>query len=63
MEAWIGRTLRELSRPKLDTIMRRRYERLRNYGSAFERVESATIEAEEVAPRPRRRTTATVPAR
>jgi len=58
VEAWVGRSLRELSRLKIETVMRRRYDRLRNYGSAFERVSVATAEVEEVAPRPRRRSAA-----
>ena len=33
VEAWIGRTLRDLKRLKLETLVRRRYERLRNLGA------------------------------
>lgn len=33
VEAWIARTLRDLKRLKLETLMRRRYERLRSLGS------------------------------
>lgn len=35
LEAWVGKTLRDLRRLKIDTILRRRYERLRRLGSAF----------------------------
>jgi len=35
LEAWIGQTLRDLKRVKLETLLRRRYERLRRLGSAF----------------------------
>jgi acetyl-CoA carboxylase carboxyl transferase subunit alpha len=36
LETWIGRTLRDLNRLKVETIVRRRYERLRKIGSFFE---------------------------
>lgn len=35
LEAWLGRTLRELRRFKIDTLLRKRYERLRSLGSFF----------------------------
>ena len=35
IEAWIGSTLRELRRPRIETLLRRRYERLRGLGSFF----------------------------
>ncbi len=38
LETWIGRSLRELKRPKVETIVRRRYERLRHIGSFHESV-------------------------
>ncbi len=36
LEKWIARSLRDLKRLKIDTILKRRYERLRNIGSFFE---------------------------
>jgi acetyl-CoA carboxylase carboxyl transferase subunit alpha len=35
VESWIGKTLRDLRRLKPETLLRRRYERLRRLGSAF----------------------------
>lgn len=35
LETWIGKSLRELCRLKIDTILRRRYDRWRKMGSAF----------------------------
>ena len=35
LEAWIGKTLRDLRRLKTETLLRRRYERLRKMGSQF----------------------------
>lgn len=35
LESWIGRTLRDLRRLKTETLLRRRYERLRKLGSFF----------------------------
>lgn len=35
VESWIGKTLRDLRRLKVETLLRRRYERLRKLGSAF----------------------------
>ena len=39
LEAWIGKALGELRRVKKDTLLKRRYERLRNLGSFFEATE------------------------
>jgi len=36
LEAWIAQTLRDLKRPRIETILRRRYDRLRSIGSFFE---------------------------
>ena len=33
LEGWIGKSLRDLRRLKVDTLLRRRYERLRKLGS------------------------------
>jgi acetyl-CoA carboxylase carboxyl transferase subunit alpha len=55
LEAWITRALRDLKRLKLETVMRRRYERLRQLGSFFE---PATPPAKPAKPRARRRQTA-----
>ena len=38
--AWFARSLRDLKRLKIDTIVRRRYERLRTLGSFFETVKA-----------------------
>lgn len=35
LESWIGRALRDVGRVKLDTLVKRRYERLRNLGTQF----------------------------
>lgn len=35
LEAWIAQSLRDLRRPKIETLLRRRYERLRRIGSFF----------------------------
>ncbi|MBU0640502.1 MAG: acetyl-CoA carboxylase carboxyltransferase subunit alpha [Planctomycetes bacterium] len=35
VERWLGRALRDLDRVKTDTLVRRRYERLRNLGAFF----------------------------
>jgi acetyl-CoA carboxylase carboxyl transferase subunit alpha len=37
LEAWIGKSLRDLRRIKTETLLRRRYDRLRKYGTAFVR--------------------------
>ena len=36
LEAFVGETLRDLKRFKMDTLLRKRYERIRNLGSFFE---------------------------
>lgn len=36
LSSWIGKSLKELSRVKTDTLLKRRYDRLRNVGSFFE---------------------------
>lgn len=54
LEAWIAQSLRDLKRLKLETILRRRYERLRNLGSFFESA-SAPKPAKPSKPRGRRR--------
>lgn len=36
LESWVARCLRDLRRVKLDTVLKRRYERLRNLGSFFD---------------------------
>ena len=36
LEKWIVTTLRELKRPRIDTVLKRRYSRLRNLGNFFE---------------------------
>ncbi len=35
LESWLGQALRDLRRPKIETLLRRRYDRLRRMGSAF----------------------------
>jgi acetyl-CoA carboxylase carboxyl transferase subunit alpha len=35
LESWIGKSLRDLRRLKIETVLRRRYERLRKMGTAF----------------------------
>lgn len=35
LESWLGRTLRDLRRLKTETLLRRRYERLRNLGAYY----------------------------
>jgi acetyl-CoA carboxylase carboxyl transferase subunit alpha len=54
LEGWLGRSLRELKRPKIETIVRRRYERLRCLGSFFEPV-AAGKPTKVAKPRNRRR--------
>jgi acetyl-CoA carboxylase carboxyl transferase subunit alpha len=51
---WINRALRDLTRLKMDTVMRRRYERLRNIG-AFVDTLSAAPAAKPAKPASRRR--------
>lgn len=45
LESWIAKSLRDLRRLKIDTVLRRRYDRLRKLGSAF--VESTGAGTEE----------------
>jgi acetyl-CoA carboxylase carboxyl transferase subunit alpha len=52
VEGWIGRTLRELRRLKAETLLRRRYERLRTLGSFYATREPP--EAKTARPRARR---------
>lgn len=52
LESWIAKTLRDLRRLKLETILRRRYERLRRLGSAF--TASTATSAKAARSRPRR---------
>lgn len=59
LETWIGRTLRELRRLKIDTLLRRRYERLRAMGSFFTAKETAESKASR--PRGRRKAGAAAP--
>ena len=49
LESWIDAALREVRRLKPQTLLNRRYDRLRNYGSFFE----ATGERPAAAPAPR----------
>ncbi len=53
LEAWIGKTLRDLRRLKIETLLRRRYERLRKLGSSF--TESSKAGANPAKARGRRR--------
>jgi acetyl-CoA carboxylase carboxyl transferase subunit alpha len=52
LEEYLTQTLRDLTRTRMDTLLKRRYERLRTLGSFFERVESAT---DSDGPRPTKR--------
>ncbi len=54
LESWIARALRDLKRLKIETILRRRYEKLRNLGSYFE--VAAEAPESKVAARGRKRT-------
>ena len=56
LESWIARSLRDLKRLKIETILRRRYEKLRNLGAFFEVVAEAP--ESKVAPRSRKSTSA-----
>lgn len=47
VEAWIGRGLKELSKLKIETLLKRRYERLRRIGSFFESGGSAKVAPEQ----------------
>ncbi len=61
LESWLGKALRDVRRVKIDTLLRRRYDRLRKLGSFFD-----TVEQRETAvsrPRARRARTAPSPAR
>jgi acetyl-CoA carboxylase carboxyl transferase subunit alpha len=58
LETWIARSLRDLKRLKLDTVLRRRYERFRNIGS-FVESGAARKPAKAAKARPRRRQSAT----
>jgi acetyl-CoA carboxylase carboxyl transferase subunit alpha len=40
LEAWIAKALKDLKRPKIETVVRRRQTRLRNLGSFFDSVKS-----------------------
>lgn len=35
VETWIGRKLRDLRRLKIETVLKRRYEKIRGFGTAF----------------------------
>ena len=52
LEEWIGRTLRDLRRPKIETLLRRRYKQLRGLGSYF--TAKPAVEAREGRSRGRR---------
>jgi len=52
LEAWIIQALREVRRPRIETLLRRRYERLRKLGSAF--TTKSGMEAKTVRSRGRR---------
>lgn len=53
LEAWLGKTLRDLRRLKIETLLRRRYERLRKLGAYFV-CESPVPEPPAARPRARR---------
>lgn len=53
LESWIGKSLRDLRRLKIETILRRRYDRLRKLGSAF--VQSIGSAESTRTPKPRAR--------
>lgn len=57
LETWLARSLRDLTRLKIDTVLRRRYERLRRIGSFFESA-SGTKPGKPAKPRQRRRQSA-----
>jgi acetyl-CoA carboxylase carboxyl transferase subunit alpha len=52
LEAWIVQALREVRRPRIETLLRRRYERLRKLGTTYTSRQSA--EAKSARPRGRR---------
>ncbi len=60
LETWLARSLRDLKRLKVDTILRRRYERLRHIGSFFEPA-AADKPTKAAKPRQRRRPPVTRP--
>ena len=60
LEAWISRSLREVRKTKLDTLLKRRYERVRAEGrfvqdASVAPLEPKTAPAEVVSPKPRSR--------
>lgn len=58
LQAWISRSLKEVTRFKTDTLLKRRYERLRNLGSFFEsrpRRPADVVQPADVRPAPRSR--------
>lgn len=55
LETWLGKTLRDLRRLKVETLLRRRYERLRRMGSFFQEGPQPTTST---AKPPRRRSAA-----
>lgn len=58
VESWIGKTLRDLRRLKIETLLRRRYERLRKQGAFF--TQTAAADTRTIKTRSRRtRATAT----
>jgi acetyl-CoA carboxylase carboxyl transferase subunit alpha len=59
LESWIGKTLRDLCRLKTETLLRRRYERLRKLGAFFTTQSSGIVEAK---PQKRPRRPRTTPA-
>lgn len=56
LEVWIGRALRELRRLRIDTLLRRRYDRLRNFGAFFESRSEPPAPVKPVRARSRRNT-------
>lgn len=57
LELWIGQSLTDLKRVRRDTLVKRRYERLRSLGSFFESVPPPPVSAK--VPKPRSRKAAT----
>ena len=55
VEAWIKTSLRDLKRFKLETLLKKRYDRLRNYGSCFESTGDSAKTTKTAKPRTRRR--------
>ncbi len=58
LEKWIARSLRDLKRLKIETVLKRRYDRLRNIGSFFEAVENDARQARPARTRSRRKSAA-----